>query len=317
VDQAVVRLALEQHCVFGLRQLSAHGISDRGVQHRAEGGRLHRVHAGVYSLVPPRLLTLDGRCMAAVLACGEGAALSHRSAAHLQRLTRTAPRTIEVTVPTPGGRGRAGIAIHRSTTLRAHDVETVRRIPCTTIARTIFDLGELDRRTVERALDEAYVSESLDVVALREQLEHNARRLRAAALVTRVLADHRAGDTATWNALEERVFTLARAAGVPEPQVNKWVDLGDGEPMIRADFLWREQRVIVETDGWRTHGTRAAFERDRRRDQRALLAGWTVVRVTWRQAHREARRIAQTIVGLVAARAADRPAAGSPPAAAA
>jgi len=304
VDAAVAGLALEQHAVFGLDQLVALGLSRSAVRKRVPRGRIYRVHAGVYALVPPRLLSQEGRWMAAVLACGEGAALSHRSAAHLQRLTRTAPRRIEVTVPTAGGRRRAGITIHRSRTLRPSDVELIRRIPTTTVARTIFDLAESrDRRLLERALDEAAVNDELDIDALREQLAHNANRAGPAARLRATLASHRAGDTATWNDFEERMFLLSRRAGVPEPETNKWIDLGDGEPMIRGDFVWRRQRVIVETDGWKTHGTRAAFESDRRRDQRAIVAGWRPVRVTWRQIADEPARIAQTVVAVVASAA--------------
>jgi very-short-patch-repair endonuclease len=306
VEEALAELVAEQHVVFRLEQLVAQGLSRRAVYQRAERSRLHRVHQAVYSLVPPQNLSRDGRYMAAVLAGGDGAALSHRSAAELLNLRRRGKAPIEVTVPTPGGRlrRRDGLLIHRSTTLRRTDITRVRGIPCTTIPRTVFDLADvIDRRGMERVLDEGTHLEVLDVIALNEQIGHNAGRKKPAKLLKAVLKEHHAGETRTWNEFEELLLRLCREAGLPDPEVDKWLDLGDGEPMIQPDFLWRAERVIVESDGWDTHGTRAAFESDRRRDQRAMVAGWRVVRVTWRQARYEPQRIAQTIVAVVASAA--------------
>src|SRR5207253_552452 len=182
-------LAAAQHGVVSLDQLCALGISDRAVHSRADCGRLHRIHHSVYSLAPLDLLGRDGRFMAAVLACGPTAALSHRSAA----------------------------ALH----------ETLRL---------------------------------LDISALLDQIERNqprpaAKRLRA------VLDEHYIGSTPTWSELEEALLAACRRAGLPIPEVNAWIDPGDDDPTaIRVDFVWREQRVIVETDGHGTHHTRQAFE---------------------------------------------------------
>jgi predicted transcriptional regulator of viral defense system len=307
VEVGLVSLALAQHAVFSLEQVTDLGVTRQAVAARVGAGRLHRVHHGVYSLVPPQLLTLEGRYMAAVLACGPGAALSVRSAAQLLGLRATDRSRIEVTVPTPGGRRRPGIQVHRSRTLRAGDITVVRNIPCTTVARTIFDLADVvNRRGVERAIDQAEAEEVLDVTALREQIAHNAGRSKPARVLTAVLDEHEAGATVTWSVLEELVLATSRAAGFPDPETNAWVDLRDGEPMIRADFLWRELRVIVEADGFKTHGTRRSFESDRRRDQRAKVAGFDVVRVTERQLRRERRRIAQTIAAVLSDAAAAR-----------
>ena len=163
-DRRLVALALEQHGVFGLEQVVELGLAARSVRARASKHRLHRIHSGVYSLVPPQLLSRDGRFMAAVLACGPGASLSHRSAGALQGLIRAERARIDVTVPTRGGRKRAGIQIHRSSGLRPTDLSRTRAIPCTTVARTLLDLaGVLDRRGLERALDEAAMLDRLDL----------------------------------------------------------------------------------------------------------------------------------------------------------
>ena len=129
-----------------------------------------------------------------------------------------------------------------------------------------------------------------DQLTLIDQLQRNPHhpgtgRLRA------VLDGHLAGSTDTWSELEELCLSATRAAGVPPPEVNAWVDPGDGEPPMRVDFVWRDQRVTVEADGFATHRTHGAFESDRRRDQRLHVAGWRPVRVTWRQLVHERARI--------------------------
>src|SRR5438067_2368595 len=131
----VAELAVEQHAVFDLDQLRALGLSVRGVQQRAGASSLHRVYHAVYSLVPPELLNRNGRYMAAVLACGAGAVVSHRCAAVLLELRSYDGATIDITVPARSGRRHAGLRIHRSTTLTDADVTRIEGVPCTTVAR--------------------------------------------------------------------------------------------------------------------------------------------------------------------------------------
>ena len=107
------------------------------------------------------------------------------------------------------------------------------------------------------------------------------------------------GSTPTWNEFEERFLALIRSVGLPDPEVQPWLELGDHEPPIRPDFLWRKQSVIVETDGHKHHGTRLAFETDRRRDQRAAAAGFQTIRVTWRQLFAERERLGRTVNAIV------------------
>jgi hypothetical protein len=296
---AIAALALQQHAVFGLDQLVALGLSPRAVQARAAAGRLHRIHRAVYSLVPRELLNREGLWMAAVLACGPEAVLSHRSAAALHELQPAGGTRIDVTVPGRSSRSHGGVTVHRSTTLADRDVTRVENIPCTTVARTQFDLAEvLSRRRVERAFDQAEILELFDLRQLHDQLSRNSRR-HGVPVVRAVLEKHYPGSTPTWSDLEEAFLALVREAGLPEPEVNAWVDPGDGGPPARVDFLWRPQRVIVQTDGHRFHRTRQAFERDRRLDQRLTVAGYRPVRVTWRQVESDRRSITRTLVALV------------------
>jgi predicted transcriptional regulator of viral defense system len=284
----------------GLEQLVLLGLSPSGVRKRVARARLHRIHHAVYSLVPRQLLTREGHWMAAVLACGPEAVLSHRTAAALHSLRPSHRTNIEVTVPSRPSRKRVGIDVHRSTTLAAQDVTVVNQIPCTTVARTLLDLAEVvNRRALERAFDQAEIIELFDLRAIEDQLSRNSTRA-GARLVKRVLDEHYIGSTPTQSELEEAFFAISRKLGLPDPAVNQWIDLGDGEPSIWADFVWAEQRVIVETDGLRFHGTHQARERDPRRDQRATVAGWKPIRTTWRQVMRRPRELEPTLLALVA-----------------
>lgn len=238
--------------------------------------------------------------MAAVLACGPSAVLSHRTAATLLELRPSRRTRIEVTVSGRTCHKRPGIEVHRSTTLRPADTMRVRSIPCTTVARTLLDVADvLDRRSVERVLDQAEILEVLDATALQDQLSHSPTR-RGTPRFRAVLEAHRAGSTVSWSELEERFLELIRAARIPDPDCNEWIVIPDGHPAICADFVWRAQRLVVETDGHATHRTRAAFERDRRKDQRLTTAGWRPIRVTWRQIVNERAEIAATLRSLLA-----------------
>jgi hypothetical protein len=258
-------------------------------------------------LVPLTLLGRDSRFMAAVLACGPTAALSYRSAAALHEIRRTARTNIDVTIPGRSPRKHAGVDVHRSTTLTPEDVTTVHGIPCTTVARTILDLAQVIKgRPLERALDQAEILGLLDIAALLGQIERNKARP-AAKRLQAVLDQHYIGSTPTWSELEEALLAACRRGGLPMPEVNALIDPHDSDPTaIRVDFVWREQRVIVETDGHQTHRTRQAFEEDRLRDQRLAVAGWVVIRITWRQLTQRPSEVTDRIARLLSRQRAAR-----------
>ena len=245
--------------------------------------------------------------MAAVLACGPDAALSYRCAAALYEIRSTAQSKIDVTIPGRSPRKHTGVDVHRSTTLTPEDVTTVDGIPCTTVARTILDLAQVIKgRPLERALDQAEILRLLDLSALEDQIERNKARP-AAKRLQAVLDQHYVGSTPTWSDLEEAFLAACRQAGLPPPEVNAFIDPQDADPTaIRVDFVWREQRVIVETDGHETHRTRSAFEEDRLRDQRLIVAGWTVIRITWRQLTQHPSEIIDRIAQLLSRERAAR-----------
>jgi very-short-patch-repair endonuclease len=276
-DRAIEELSRSQHHIVTLAQLGEIGLGARAVCHRTAAGRLRRLHRGVYALHPP---TQHGRWLAAVLACGPGAALSHRSAAELWDLHSSSYGDIDVSVRTRAGRSRAGLRVHRGR-LSPDEVTVHAAIPCTTIPRTLLDLAaSRDRRTLERAVDRAEMLGLFDLTAVENLIDRHRGRRGVTALAA-VLANY-AGPTFTRSAAEEHFLALLRAAGLPSPQINTSIAIGDGA-FVEPDFLWPEARLIVEIDGQAYHARRAAFARDRKRDRRLALSGYETRRYCARE----------------------------------
>jgi len=224
--------------------------------------------------------------MAAVLAGGTGAVLSHRSAGALWGIHPTARRP-EV-VAAPGRHGGRKVEVHHCAL--EPDERTVRDgIPVTTTARTLLDLAAvLTPNQVERALREAEARRLWDATSLAELLERHPRR-RGTAMLRRMLAAGRAGEGITRSELEEHFLALLDAAVLPRPKLNHHLEAAGR--LIECDCVWCPQRLVVERDGHATHGRRSAFERDRARDRALQTAGWRVVRITWWQLRSEARGV--------------------------
>ena len=228
--------------------------------------------------------------MAAVLASGDGAVLSHRSAAALWGLWRPSP-LLDVTVPRGDNRGgsRGHLRVHRSTQLPYADVTRRHGIPVTRPARTLLDVAEVvDRRPLERALDEAHRRRLCSEAHLRAVVVRHPGRIGAARLAAG-LDGHALGSTATANDFEELFISLCDDYGIPRPRCQQWL-LG-----YRVDFLWPEQRVVVETDGRAWHTTGRAFETDRIRDAELEDAGWNVRRFTWLQLTNHRQWVAERV----------------------
>jgi Transcriptional regulator, AbiEi antitoxin/Protein of unknown function (DUF559) len=275
-DRRVAELAARQWGVVSSAQLRALGLRKDAVLRRARAGRLHRVHHGVYA-VGHTVLRREGRWLAAVLACGDGAVLSHRSAAaHWGLLQSEATRT-DVTIPRARA-GNAQIRLHRSHSLDACDTTTHQGIPITSVPRTLLDLAATVRPDrLERALAQAQHLELYDHRAITELLAR-ANGHRGKGGLTEAIAVEPKLTRSEW---EVRMLSLVRTAALPEPLVNRPLDAPDhGE--CKPDFHWPAHNLIVETDGWKSHRTRAAFESDRAKDAALTAAGYRVVRFTWR-----------------------------------
>jgi very-short-patch-repair endonuclease len=277
-------------------QLLELGFNREAINRRRGEGRLHSMHRGVYA-VGHRAVAPMGRLVAAVLACGPDAVLSHRSAAALWDLRPTTHGAIDVIAPRTRHR-REGINIHLPRCLEPEHRAEVRGIPCTTVARTLVDLGSvIDSAAVERAWRRAAMLDLLDVRGVERAL--GSGHGRRGAQLLRALLTESGADTITRSELEERFLALCRVASLPRPGVN--VQVGANGAIHEVDFLWGEQRLVAETDGWGPHHTRAAFESDRRRDADLLVAGLRVVRFTWRQITREPTAVAATLRALLRA----------------
>ena len=275
-------------------QLRAAGLRSGAIEWRVHRRRLHRVHRGVYAVGHSRL-TPRGRLWAAVLACGgaDAATLSHRTAAAVWDLIAPQGRPEVTTLRQHASTPR--LHVHRSKTLDPLN-DVVRQpdgLPVTTVARTLADLAQvLTAHQLERACHRAEVTRALDATAVENQLDRlpgrRSRTLRQ-ALASLAIAD----PDITRSELEERFLALVGEAGLPRPRVNATV--ADYE----VDFLWPEQRLVVETDGAAAHLTLTAFDEDRKRDAALQVAGFRVVRFTWRQITRDPRSVAQTLSALL------------------
>lgn len=279
IDDIIAPLAARQHGLVTRQQLLAAGISPDTIRSRVRARRLVSVHRGVYRVGP--VVAPGSREIAAVLACGEGAVVSHHSAAALwERTPQPDGAPVDVSVPGANRGRRPGLRMHRVRSLPPDEVTTLDAIPITTPARTILDLAAVaPTRRVEQALARALrdaLATPADVLGL---IARHPRRPGAPLL--RALLERDVGPAFTRSEAEERFLALVRKAGLPEPELN--VIVGGHE----VDFLWRRERLVVEVDGFEFHSSRDRFERDRRRDADLFGLGLRVVRVTWRQITKE------------------------------
>jgi hypothetical protein len=256
------------------------------------------LHRGVYA-VGHRALSREGHWLAAVLAGGDGAAVSHRSAAALWGIRGTDRAESEITAARECA--RPGIEAHQARL--APDETTIHRaILVTTPARTLLDLAaHLTDHQLARAAERAD-AESLRLTSPTslEALAARHPRRPGTAAIRRLTATHAITDTPTRSRLERRFLSFLDAQNLPRPLVNTLVDTRDPS-RYEADFTWRDHRLIVEVDGYQTHATRDAFERDRARDRTLQTHGWRVIRITCRQLQDDPAAIAQDLRALLAA----------------
>jgi hypothetical protein len=292
----IARVAERQHGVIARAQLAALGVRRGAIERRLGSGALVRLHRGVYA-VGHAAIGESGRAMAAVLAAGPSAAVSHRSAAALLGLVARSPAVVHV-LTTRRSRSRRGLVIHRTRRLPASHVVLVNAIPCTSVARTIVEASVgAGKRDIERLIDSATARRILDEDALRAMAEQPVYGCRAGTL-RRVIGIHPAGSTIAVNDIEERFLALCDEAGVSRPELNVPMRLSDGMPIV-IDALWRDQHLAVEVDGWGTHGRRWAFERDRKRDIELTLAGFRPGRFTRDQILREPGYVKRALRSLL------------------
>jgi putative AbiEi antitoxin of type IV toxin-antitoxin system len=284
--QRLARLADRQHGLVSTRQLQALGYSTAAIDRAIKAGRLHRVHRGVYK-VGYRRLDDHGRCLAAVGACGEGALLSHASAAWLWGLLSSCPSVPEVTVPRGGHRGQE-IQVHHAPSLCAEDRTEAERIPVTAVARTLLDLAATgSRRRLDSAIQRAERLGRLDLDPIEGLLERGTGAPGTKPL-REVLEIYR--DPGFFRARSERLFlALVKQAGLPRPSINRFVAGHE------VDAYWEPERFAVEVDGWEGHRSRASFESDPLRIENLKLAGIEAIRITARRIEREPQAVGERL----------------------
>jgi predicted transcriptional regulator of viral defense system len=281
-DWRIASLAARQHGVIARFQLLKMGLHRREVGYRLDVGRLHRIHRGVYA-VGHAVLTADGRYMAAVLAGGPGAVASHQSAAAIHGIRQDNGATIHVTVER-ALHPRRGLTWHRSP-IAPDEVTVVGGVPVTTVPRTLFDLATaLGQRQAERAMHEADVRRLADALSLQDIVERYPHRQGISA-ARAVLAQRQIA--VTESELEEAFHAFLATTSLPMPTFNEPLFI-DGR-WLRPDCTWQRERLIAELDGRSVHDTDRTYETDRERDRQLLVAGWRVVRITWRQLQNPAR----------------------------
>jgi Protein of unknown function (DUF559) len=273
------------------RQLLALGISARETERRIADGRLIRLHRGVYA-VGHRILTPHGHSMAAVLALGPRAVLSHKSAGSLHELLTTAQTRTDITVPKANrARPRKGLRIHVTDTLHPDDIDEVDGIPVTSIARTILDLAAVLASTqLRRVLEQADRNGVLNLLALERALDRRPRA-RGRSSLRAILRDY-TGAPPTRSVFERAFLELVEKAGLPKPLVN--ASLAGLEP----DVYWPQWGLVVELDSRGFHSDPRTFESDRIRDARLQRLGLRVLRVTWKRLKHEPDAVLDDVLAL-------------------
>lgn len=288
-------LAKRQHGVVSIRQLQRLGYSRDSVARAAAAGSMHRLHRGVYA-VGHTCLNWHGHCLAAVLACAPEAVASHRSAAWLWELERARPGTIDVTAPTRRHR-RTALQLHYAA-LTGEDRAIRDGIPVTSLPRTLLDCaGALSRDRLDRLLERAEQRSLLDTTPI-EALLARTRGHRGAARLRRALELYRPPPF-TRSGLERRFLELVRRAGLPVPSTG-YIVAG-----YELDVYWWQERFAVELDVYETHGSRHAFEQDRRRHEDLKLDGVEMIRVTGIRLAREPKTVMERVRLLLEQRRAE------------
>jgi hypothetical protein len=297
-DARVAQAAGRRWGVLSREELLGAGLSTSSISTRVRDGRLHRLYRGVYAVIPPAMLRIEGWRVAVVMACGRGAVLSHESAAAYWGMRPDHGTFWSVSIPGNRGRSLSNIRVHQ-TRLAPEDIVFRDGIWVTTPARTLLDLAEVvPAAQLPRALERAEELRLFDLGAIDATIARSPGRRGLKPLLA-ALELHRPG-VVTRSELERIAVRLVAEAGLPVPVANAGVAGIDGE----VDLLWTEQAVVVEIDSAAYHSSRRAFERDRRKTVELTALGYRVLRITDRQLTREPRWAAARIAALLAARAA-------------
>jgi very-short-patch-repair endonuclease len=276
----VAALAERQHGVVSREQLRGIGMSEGAIDHAAASGRLFPIFRATFG-VGHSHVGMHGRMLAAVLACGTGAVLSHGSAALLLGLWESEPQAIHVIAPNQAGRKIPGIRRHHVPSPFRHEVIVQKSVPCTSPSRTIVDLaGGVGDVSLRRTIEQAAVLELLDVPAIDAIL--SGPRRRGSTRLRGILEDwRRYSKVQLRSRMEAKLLSLLSQRTLPIPNCNEVLRID--EHSFEIDFLWRAHRLAVETDGGRFHDNPFAQARDLERNRVLARAGFRILRLRWEE----------------------------------
>jgi len=293
IARRVRRFSRAHNGAIDVEHLLYAGLTRSAIRARVRRGRLVLIFTAVYAVGDPELLPLV-RQSGALLSVGSDSVISQRSAAAVWRLAEVDPNVIDVTVIGRRPRPRTGVKLHYAKTLT--DITTHQNLRLTNVPRTLIDFAaQASASELTHAFGEARAKWRLTDPKLKAALKRTPRNHPGAAIVRAMLAE---GGTYDRSKAERLMRTLCRQAELPQPVTNVMLN---GH---LVDFLWPDRKLIVEIDGYGTHGTRQAFEADRRRDRGHIANGYAVIRITWAQLENEPMAVIAAIAQALARRAA-------------
>jgi hypothetical protein len=295
-ENGIIEVASRQHALVTWDQALDRGFTPTTIQRRVELGRWERMQLGVFRVAgAPE--SYEQRLLAACLAIGPLAAVSHRAAAMLHGLLTFSTPPIEVTTTrarSPELRGDA--AVHRLADLTPESVTAVAEVPCTSVARTLVDLGAVcSPSTVEAAVDRALGRHVVTIVDLEAVVREVGRKGRRGVGTMRKVLANRRGDDRPAGVLEARMLSLLRQSGLPEPRPEYEIRGQRGEFVARVDFAYPGVKLAIEVDGFEPHTALDVFRDDRKRQNRVMALGWTMLRYTWSEVDGRAPMVADGI----------------------
>lgn len=294
-DGRLSRLATKRHRIASIRALRALGFTPARVSQRVAEGRLTQLYRGVYLVGPPPP-TERGRWLAAVIACGDGAVLSHRHAAMLLGIRSTSRASVDVSVPRRGRRDHQGITVHTTSPLHPDDITVIDRIPVTSAARTLLDLAEvMTPHQLQRAYEQAETLRVLDFRKLRELVDRSNGRRGLKQLLPLLDYDPTPA-TEAWSELERLFHDLVRRRGLGPYQRNVVVE------GFAVDAYWPGAGLVVELQSYAHHSGRAQFENDHVKRAVLMAAGHDVLPLTYTQVTEAEDTVVATIVTLLSER---------------
>ncbi|MDJ0924812.1 MAG: type IV toxin-antitoxin system AbiEi family antitoxin domain-containing protein [Acidimicrobiia bacterium] len=298
-EQRLVDLAARHHGVFSVEDARSIGVPSKTLRTRLASGRYQRLYPGVYAIAGS-VDSSSRRMVAAVKSFPQSAAISHQTAAQLWGLTQKRVPGIDVVTTRWEREHRSDLRVHESLDLLGDDIVEFSGIPVTAPARTVVDLGASNKWVVESALEQG-IRRGLFTL---DEVEGFVRRVgrrgrRGVGVIRPLLKARRRWDTVTESVLEDEFRKLVVDWGLPPPELQYEVRDEGGLLVCRADFAYPDSRLLIELDSEAHHLDRLTFRRDRSKQNRVVVLGWTVLRYTWWDVTEAPGRVASEISAKV------------------